>query len=77
MGLKGGLAIQNVKGDSLLRPGFGKHEASIRKIKGCKIPFTPKTGTRAPPVKTPGDHQVNEEPESVFETNGDAFADSL
>jgi hypothetical protein len=66
-----------VEGSSLLRSGFGKHEASVRKIKSREVPFAPKTSTQAPPLKTPGDHQMNEEPEFVFKTNGDAFADPL
>jgi hypothetical protein len=77
VGSKGSLAVQKMKGSTLLRSGFGEHKTPVNKIKGYKVPFSSKTSIRAPPVKTPGNHQMNEEPEFVFKANSDTLTDPL
>src|SRR5271157_4414091 len=76
-GSKGSAALDEVERGLFLGSGLGHYEASARKVKGCQVPFASQANTRLPPVKSSGDHQVNEEPELVLETDGDALADAL
>jgi hypothetical protein len=76
-GSKGSMALDNVERGLLLRSGLGDYETSARKVKGRQIPFAPQIGSRLAPVKSSSDHQVDEEPELILETDGDALADTL
>ncbi|MCU1270133.1 MAG: hypothetical protein JWN74_1427 [Acidobacteriaceae bacterium] len=60
----------------MLGAGFSEHERAVRKIKRRQaLPSGQLCSSRAP-VKTPGNHQVQHQPEIAFDPNANSFADS-
>ena len=66
---------------AFLRAGFGPEKGTIGKVEGSK---TARRGNfdaaglcaERMPVKAAGDHEMEDQPETVFETDADAFAEA-
>ena len=70
------LAGHQVQRGALLRSSFGQREGAGIEIESGKRPAAIRDLPAVAPVQTAGNHQVQDQPEVVVESNGDAFADS-
>src|SRR6185436_5883318 len=55
---------------------FVQEQTAIWKIKGSEPIFSSQLGRSLAPVQTPRDHQVNDQPQAIFEADGDAFSNA-
>ncbi len=56
---------------------FGEDERAVRKVESCEVISATKFGANPAPVESAGDHEVQDEPESVVELEDDALADAV
>ena len=70
------IAADECDGGPSLSACFGQHEGAVLKIERCETQATGKFCAGFQPSKSPSDHQVNDNPQIVVETNRDAFSNS-
>src|ERR1051326_5555244 len=61
---------------ALARAGFSECERAAREGESCEGAGAVRHNAPLAPVQPPGDHEMDDEPEIVVETNGDALADA-
>ena len=75
-GLQAFEALYEVKRGAFLRACLGPKERAVREIKGGETARATDFGAKGFPVKAAGDHQMEDEPEVVFESDADALAEA-
>jgi hypothetical protein len=75
-GTEAGFAVDEVEGGALFGAGFGPEEGAVGKVKGSQAAGWGDFDAARLPVKTTGDHEMEDEPEVVFEAEADAFAEA-
>jgi len=69
-------SANHVERGATLGAGFGEDEGAVGKIEGGEIAAGGEFGMRRFPVQATGDHEVQDKPEIVVETDGDALGDA-
>src|SRR6266567_814083 len=69
------LALENVQGSAALSACFCQHKRATRKIKCRKLIAACELRSGHPPMQTPSDHQMQDQPQVVFHSNRDTLAD--
>ncbi len=59
-----------------LAAGLSEDQGAIREVERGQILAAAQLGFARAPMQPPGNHQVQHDPEIIFETNGNALADS-
>jgi hypothetical protein len=70
-------AGEEVERGAAFGAGFGEDERAVGKVEGGEIVSSAEFGSDGSPVEAAGDHEVEDEPETVVELDGDAFADAV
>ena len=74
---EGLLAAEDVQRGAAFGAGFGENEMRAgREVEGEQPVAAGELGLRRTPVQAAGDHEMDHEPETAFETDGDALADA-
>ena len=74
--LQSGLAMYQVNRRAFLGPCFGEEQRAVGKIERGLSVFAGRSSPPSLPVKPPGDHQMNDEKEFVFQREDDALAEA-
>jgi len=67
---------EHVEGSATFGAGLGEDERAIREVEGCEVVASAEFGVALSPVKSSGNHEVEDEPEVVVEAYGDALTDA-
>jgi len=65
-----------VEGGAALGAGFGEDEGAVGEVEGGEVVSAAEFGSEGAPVEAAGDHEVEDEPYTVVEFDGDAFANA-
>lgn len=71
-----GFALNDVKRSAFLGAGFGPEERAVGKVESGEAARGRDFDVAGFPVQAAGDHEMEDEPEIVFEADADAFAES-
>ena len=77
VGRKACLSRDDVKRGALLRTGLGEQQAAVLEIKGREAALPRTRLARSAPVEAAGDHEMQDDPKIVVESEDDPFAESV
>jgi len=70
------LSLQQVQSRPLLSTRFSEHEGAVRKVERCEVILPVQPCRWFAPMQPACDHEVQDEPEFIFETENDMFSQS-
>src|SRR5258706_7587039 len=74
--MQGFCALNQVQRRTLLSARFSQQQRAIGKIESCQSEFAPHLRPRLAPMQSSRNHQVQHQPEAIFEPEANPLADS-